>query len=656
MIEILGNDRGSEYETAKKLKQLFLNKWFDLNNSQTDFIKIYVGLKLYGSDLEDIDIVIIGYFEEPREIDVEMNFYPRDHAPTLPRKVFINNFIWVIEDKEHDGENIRFVDKIVQVKYSKPGFSTWHNATEQNRDQMFYLQKYIRNETGIKLRMNNLIHLSSVEERDLPIQRPHNVITKDCQINKIFNMTGQLLPKPIINDNKIIFMSSEKKEKFKEFLDSDKVLNIGKPTSLDRKKMDNISKTSFDKSWLDDLGKKQVLIKGRGGVGKTIILLQMAFKSWDQKNERSLFLTFNNALVADLKRTMALLGIPKKINQGIEVRTVHSFFKSILEDFDLLNREDDFINVYEDKKDELVEFFKNEALNRSDFKNLMKEFPEKYWFDYIFIDEGQDWPENEIFLLNHFYKTEQIIIADGEDQYIRGEKAVWKNYDSIITQRTRKLTRCLRMKKNLASFVKKLAENFNLDEWDLEPNDEAGGGRVIIYEGNINQSENIYLQFKNLAMQQGNYPVDMLACVPPRLVDKNIKKSVLGNFLETKGYKVWDGTSDIIRKEFCKDRDELRIVQYDSCRGLEGWVVLNYEMDEFWKYKFNSLSNSGLKPDDLYTTDEEFVKFMTAKWMLIPLTRAMDTIVINVTSNSSVFKTELKKLSDELDFIEWNIV
>ena len=137
MIEILGNDRGSEYETAKKLKQLFLNKWFDLNNSQTDFIKIYVGLKLYGSDLEDIDIVIIGYFEEPREIDVEMNFYPRDHAPTLPRKVFINNFIWVIEDKEHDGENIRFVDKIVQVKYSKPGFSTWHNATEQNRDQMF---------------------------------------------------------------------------------------------------------------------------------------------------------------------------------------------------------------------------------------------------------------------------------------------------------------------------------------------------------------------------------------------------------------------------------------------------------------------------------------------------------------------------------------
>ena len=100
----------------------------------------------------------------------------------------------------------------------------------------------------------------------------------------------------------------------------------------------------------------------------------------------------------------------------------------------------------------------------------------------------------------------------------------------------------------------------------------------------------------------------------------------------------------------------MRIVQYDSCRGLEGWAVINYEMDEFWDYKFRSFSNQNIQSDDLYISKEELIKLMAAKWMLIPLTRAIDTIVINVSTKESYFKSELKKLSSELDFIEWELI
>jgi hypothetical protein len=48
------------------------------------------------------------------------------------------------------------------------------------------------------------------------------------------------------------------------------------------------------------------------------------------------------------------------------------------------------------------------------------------------------------------------------------------------------------------------------------------------------------------------------------------------------GGKVWDGTARDVREVYPTDREELRFVQYDSCRGLEGWSVVNYDLDQLW--------------------------------------------------------------------------
>ena len=97
----------------------------------------------------------------------------------------------------------------------------------------------------------------------------------------------------------------------------------------------------------------------------------------------------------------------------------------------------------------------------------------------------------------------------------------------------------------------------------------------------------IYEEVCDDAAKLGNYPIDLLACVPPSLVLGRASRNTLVARARpcSQGKKVWDASSVDVREHFPTDRDALRIVQYDSCRGLEGWAVINYGFDDFWEYK-----------------------------------------------------------------------
>jgi len=64
-----------------------------------------------------------------------------------------------------------------------------------------------------------------------------------------------------------------------------------------------------------------------------------------------------------------------------------------------------------------------------------------------------------------------------------------------------------------------------------------------------------------------------------------------------------------------------------------------------------------LAPQDLgglFDTKEELAANFAAQWLMIPLTRAMDTLVINVSSSPSIVKQALKKVyKTRSDFVEW---
>src|SRR5690348_6132919 len=85
VIGIYGVHEGQEYEAAQHLRRILLNWRPDLAQSRDDVVKIFVGFKLYGYDVEDLDLIVVGQLAEPRDFDVEWKFYPKDGEPFVPR-------------------------------------------------------------------------------------------------------------------------------------------------------------------------------------------------------------------------------------------------------------------------------------------------------------------------------------------------------------------------------------------------------------------------------------------------------------------------------------------------------------------------------------------------------------------------------------------
>jgi hypothetical protein len=201
-----------------------------------------------------------------------------------------------------------------------------------------------------------------------------------------------------------------------------------------------------------------------------------------------------------------------------------------------------------------------------------------------------------------------------------------------------------------------MAATLGIQNWDLEPNSDAAGGRVIIVEGDLAGNPELLRIWCDQAQALGNSPVDMLACVPPLLVDHQRQDQLCrpAAEYEADGGVVWDGTSRDIREQYPTHRDQLRFVQYDSCRGLEGWTVFNYLLEELWEYKRSQWFLEDHPVDDLYESADEAAELHASRWVMIPLTRAIDTLVINVGTRPSSLKSALLKVASQRgDFVEW---
>ncbi len=216
----------------------------------------------------------------------------------------------------------------------------------------------------------------------------------------------------------------------------------------------------------------------------------------------------------------------------------------------IIENYDNFLESYETHKDTLLDCIRSKTVSRGDIDDLINNNPDEFLWDVVFVDEGQDWPSNEIEIPRSIYKPEHIVVADGVDQYVRSFVADWSSGIAQDQLRPRRLRRCLRMKANLAHFVADCADTLGLQNWDLEPNPDANGGRVIIVEGDLAAQTTIYDQVCAEAAELGNYPIDLLACVPSSLVCSNGggTYSVPGRTIRQNGGMVWDASAVDVRE------------------------------------------------------------------------------------------------------------
>ncbi|OIR00561.1 hypothetical protein GALL_174340 [mine drainage metagenome] len=86
--------------------------------------------------------------------------------------------------------------------------------------------------------------------------------------------------------------------------------------------------------------------------------------------------------------------------------------------------------------------------------------------------------------------------------------------------------------------------------------------------------------------------------------------------------------------------------------GKEGAV--NYDLDQLWDYKARQWEADGRDHDPLIETREEAAARHAARWVMIPLTRAIDTLVIGLGTAPGQLRRVLRHVADQHpDFVEW---
>lgn len=628
MIEVIGVPGSSEYQAALLIRDALAKTWRGIDTSpvEEEHVKIAASVKLSGQKVSDIDVVVAGLFRTKRYLVPISNAKDVDGNSIVGAKVRVRSFVVAVEVKEHSSDRMRIEAGGINVKYA----GGWKNATQQNDDQAHALKGHFQDTARSSPWVYRCVALLGIPElpRIRGIQQP-----SAGAVASLFDGLQFLLAAATVLGIRKIggehAISSGNEELMEQVL-SDGLFQQLRPSSLDRRRMDRIaSRPEVARQLGSMLGKQRVHLRGHGGTGKTILLLQAAYEAFLDRGTRSVVLTYNTALAADIQRTIALMGIPSDGDAGgITVRTVMSFMYSWLHKLGLGREGDIELSNYDEECREANEYFKSGAAGPEEVARIKKEHHSELGFDAVLVDEAQDWPQSEAELLARLYGGHAIALADGFSQLVRGRATDWKS--SLVGEQrdgARSLRDGLRMKASLAKFANALADEAGL-QWKVSPSTEAPGGRVIIRVGRYAQMDDLQRDLLASAIKAGNMPVDLLHCVPPSEVKSSgpHRNSELAASFDRKGWMVWDAVDERTRRTFPRSSEALRVVQYESCRGLEGWITVLDGLDEAWELAHKS--TMGLLHTEHLSADAAD----NSAWLrtMIPLTRPIDSLVITL--------------------------
>ena len=624
-----GKKNSDESKAAERLKSILS----EINADGS--ILIISNLSLPGGELiKDIDIVVLGFL---RDYIINPYHHPSNgNVDTLK----VHSFCITIELKGHCLDDIDITPLGgVSVKYDR---KKDHDVVDQSRKQRDALRNVLRRNIGIEPKVTNLIWLEIVDEALVPHDKSGwNILFKDFNAEQLFitaaNYNNANVDKWHSNEN--VLYSFRREYLNKELSDAfDLFLKSTKPNdNLSREKFEFITNRNQPVEVIKN-GQLNVL-SGRAGTGKTIQLIKFAYNEVVENHKRCLLLTYNHALVSDIRRIAYYCDFPDGTEEAFCVRTIHSFFMELLE----MNNLD---TVFSESS------FETEYLGKLKELSRLETIATPCTWDYVLIDEAQDCKNEEITLWEKLFNEGQIVIADGVDQFIRsGLAPSWESVSMSGHITTHKLTISKRQKSHIVSFVNAFAEHSGIS-WHVDENRDLAGGKVII----TNQfDKELYDDLKDKLMKAGNIMYDMLFLVDSIMGSDKYLPGVI-NGLHSIGINIFNGTQYDNRTKYSIKGDECRLYNYNSCRGIEGWTVvcLNFDMLMKEKLKFSPyLSRGEFESDSSY---QERVQREVYKWMLMPLTRAIDTLVISLHDTNSAIGQLLYELhKDRPDYVIWDV-
>jgi len=623
MIGIVGGKEGSaELEAAHELATKIGAEWQDV---QPDIdVTIIAGVQCHGQRVRDLDLVVLIRTNKDIALEPLLNFQANGRE-LKPKRLLIRGLCLAIEVKDHPQNRIHFDGPQAYVAYRQK----WHNASTQSEEQHVSLRNFLSSR-GLKPPfVTNLLWLRGLRQNQLP-PRPHNFLGGNATWELFANAAAQLSGHRVGADWVIdSFSNGSSPDEVKRVLAARL-----EPGALDRSRMEHISAQLLPDDLADSVGSRLLMLRGRGGTGKTMALLQLAWRAYQERGERCLLLTYNRVLAADLCRLLALLHVPDDIAaESIQVKTIVGYISHLLTRLGFSAKGDDFNTAYAAAKEAAIEYLDQGVLTSDDIETLRSDYPNDYDFDLIFVDEGQDWPDDEVRLLTAMFPRSVMSVADGVDQFVRSGRPDWRKGLGRSGYRVSSLKQSLRLKAGLTRFANRVAAGFGLEDWHLEPSGELAGGRVEIVIGNyLGLALNDDLLAQSRAA--GNKSIDNLFCVPPSdvyLDNRGERRSRVGDQLLESGFPIWNAVSPSERTNYPSSADVLRVVQYESSRGAEGWLVVAFRLDRFCDEKVRSWRPPG---NQSLIEPEQSRRLFLARWLMIVLTRALDTLVIELTGDN----------------------
>lgn len=619
-------------------------------------IAIAYSLTLCGQDPRDVDLLMWGKFD-----NYVLNEYYTNDVRYAKKDLVVDSFCIAIELKEHSPHDVTLNNTHIHVRYK----GEWKDATEQNENQRYSVKNYLSDAIGYSPYITNFIWMKSLNTRQLNDLLQGNII---AALSNTFSFKD-IVKILILQGQSVFYLKEEQRyhtnaktqqsdfyNDIKKRIFSDRTIS-----GLIRKKIETLQQIKIENKLQKlNIGNNLTIFKGRAGTGKTFKLIQSALHLANpDTGQRCLLLTYNHALVSDIKRLLHFLDIPDGIdNYSVQIKTLHSFFMQLMNALDISTSKlqgKQFETQYQLALNDLLITVKD-LMDKQDLKKLKDDNRLAIDWDYILIDEAQDWSESEKNILFKIYGEEHIIVADGVDQFMRSNQHLtWNNgRETIAFEETG-----MRQKANLASFVESLAHEMGV-KWELKPNKDENwcGGKVIIRK---HYSDKLHKKLLANCLENDGDGYDMLFLVPYQMKptaetkDSEIMKIDIQKWKDA-GISLFDGTDEKIRKVYSTNPDECRLYQYESCRGLEGWVTVCLNFDILVENKMNDFKDMDFSDSIVLESNEEQLRKYVYQWVLMPLTRPIDTLVITLHNPDSEIGKLIKNVADScVDFVDYRV-
>lgn len=318
---------------------------------------------------------------------------------------------------------------------------------------------------------------------------------------------------------------------------------------------------------------------GVAGAGKSLCLAQKAVNAL-KEDKTVLILTFNITLrnyLRDLCSQQFGIGSydgeRKKLRSNLTIWHFHDFLKNIMTEYGIEIRHD------EDAKD-FTQGWIN-TINSYIVDNNIKDYLK---YDYILIDEGQDFKGEWIIFLKQFFTNEGeifIIYDKAQDLY---NHCIWIEDSNMIKNigfrgQPGNLKVSMRLPEKIVSLIQDIRNEFNIDAEQIKPNADTQQSFIGITKW-INSSANDIIEKLDQIENQVKFltKTNVLDDITILTTNENTGVEIVNRF-EKKGIKTFHVYDMNKQKNYDKRRNEkwkfqggqgrLKICSYHSYKGWE---------------------------------------------------------------------------------------